>query len=287
MRIEGVTEEQNKEQLSSLQLVNLGRTNINQVKFLSHYEFSGNQKILKTLSKDPNLFLANLYKMKYQIFDAKIASIGEILNFKLRINESQNINEVNILTYAGNTFIPREVRGFEPDESIIYTIRFYSAKKIEIDADQVEDYVNNDNLVICDNEIYYHIVLGESVERYWVEDPIKAIFHLKSLGFFIGANDPNVKENIELLKSYTKEDEILMTSSEPIDIENFDSSIAIITKRKINWKLSDSIQFKFKQFVKKIPKKVNLLNKFKTSEPSDLQPDEISSEIEKNKLPRR
>ena len=44
MRIEGVTEEQNKEQLSSLQLVNLGRTNINQVKFLSHYEFSGNQK---------------------------------------------------------------------------------------------------------------------------------------------------------------------------------------------------------------------------------------------------
>ena len=49
MRIEGVTEEQNKEQLSSLQLVNLGRTNINQVKFLSHYEFSGNQKILKTL----------------------------------------------------------------------------------------------------------------------------------------------------------------------------------------------------------------------------------------------
>ena len=76
MRIEGVTEEQNKEQLSSLQLVNLGRTNINQVKFLSHYEFSGNQKILKTLSKDPNLFLAGLYKMKYQIFDAKIASIG-------------------------------------------------------------------------------------------------------------------------------------------------------------------------------------------------------------------
>ena len=41
MRIEGVTEEHNKEQLSSLQLVNLGRTNINQVKFLSHYEFSG------------------------------------------------------------------------------------------------------------------------------------------------------------------------------------------------------------------------------------------------------
>ena len=158
MRIEGVTEEQNKEQLSSLQLVNLGRTNINQVKFLSHYEFSGNQKILKTLSKDPNLFLANLYKMKYQIFDAKIASIGEILNFKLRINESQNINEVNILTYAGNTFIPREVRGFEPDESIIYTIRFYSAKKIEIDADQVEEYVNNPSLtkqVIsdCDSKV--------------------------------------------------------------------------------------------------------------------------------------
>ena len=158
MRIDEVTENQSKEQLSSLQLVNLGRTNINQVKFLSHYEFSGNQKILKTLSKDPNLFLANLYKMKYQIFDAKIASIGEILNFKLRINESQNINEVNILTYAGNTFIPREVRGFEPDESIIYTIRFYSAKKIEIDVDQVEEYVNNDNLIICDNEIYYHIV---------------------------------------------------------------------------------------------------------------------------------
>lgn len=287
MRIENHNEEQGKEQLSSLQLVNLGRTNINQVKFLSHYEFNGNQKILKTLSKEPNLFLANLYKVKYQIFDAKIASIGEILNFKLRINESQNINEVNILTYAGNTFIPREMRGFVPDESIIYTICFYSAKKIEIDAEQVEEYVNNDNLVICDNDVYYHIVLGESVERYWTEDPIKAIFHLKSLGFFIGANDPNIKENIELLKSYAEEDEILMTSSEPIDIENFDSSIAIITKRKINWKLSDVIQFKYKPYIKKIPKKVNLLNKYKTTEPSDLKPDEISPEIEKHKLPRR
>ena len=33
MRIEGVTEEQNKEQLSSLQLVNLGRTNITKLNF--------------------------------------------------------------------------------------------------------------------------------------------------------------------------------------------------------------------------------------------------------------
>ena len=287
MRIEENEDDQKKAKLTTLELVNFGRTNINQVKFLSHYEHNGSQKILKSLAKDPTLFLANLYKIKYQIFDAKIAPIGEILNFKLRINGSQNINEINILPYLGNAFIPKEVRGFIPDEEIIYTIRFYSAKKIEIEPEQVNEYVEMENLVLYEDEKYFHIILGESVEKGWVEDPIKGIFYLKSLGFYIGANDPNIKENIELLKSYGSEEEILMSATEPINIDDFDTSIAIIEKRKINWKLSDSIQFKFKVFGKKIPKKINVLNKYKTLEENGLLPDKISEEVEKLKMPRK
>ena len=287
MRIEENEDDQKKVKLTTLELVNFGRTNINQVKFLSHYEHNGSQKILKSLAKDPTLFLANLYKIKYQIFDAKIAPIGEILNFKLRINGSQNINEINILPYLGNAFIPKEVRGFIPDEEAIYTIRFYSAKKIEIEPEQVNEYVEMENLVLYEDEKYFHIILGESVEKGWVEDPIKGIFYLKSLGFYIGANDPNVKENIELLRSYGSEEEILMSATEPINIDDFDASIAIIEKRKINWKLSDSIQFKFKTFGKKIPKKINVLNKYKTLEENGLLPDKISEEVEKLKMPRK
>ena len=182
MRIEENEDDQKKAKLTTLELVNFGRTNINQVKFLSHYEHNGSQKILKSLAKEPSLFLANLHKIKYQIFDAKIAPIGEILNFKLRINGSQNVNEINILPYLGNTFIPKEVRGFIPDEEAIYTIRFYSAKKIEIEPEQVNEYVEMENLVLYEDEKYFHIILGESVEKGWIEDPIKGNLLFKIFG---------------------------------------------------------------------------------------------------------
>ena len=103
------------------------------------------------------------------------------------------------------------------------------------------------------------------------------------MGFYIGANDPNIKENIELL-SYGSEEEILMSATEPISIDDFDASIAIIEKRKINWKLSDSIQFKFKIFGKKNSKKINVLNKYKTIEDNGLLPDKIPEEVEKLKI---
>lgn len=264
--------------------INRGRTNILDVKFLSQYEKIQENIVLLGLNQKPEEFLKLFFGKKYSILDARISESGMIQNFKIRYENT--LNEYNVLNYGGSTFLPKEFRDFEVHENYIYTIRFWSARKIPVTEDMVESLVEDNQMVIGEDNNYWHIMLGDSIETHWVEDPYKAIFFLKSLGFYIGANDPNHKENIKIIKEYGSEDEILMSSLEPVIIDNITSSIAIITKRKISWNLSDSIQFRFREYQKKTPRKINPMNKLKVQE-SDLEPDQIDPRIDKLKTPRR
>ena len=157
-----------KDEQSLLELINKDRTDINEVKFLSHYELSKDKNnTLVHLTSDVKKFMIQL-RNDQPLIETRIDSDGEFSNFLFRLKNSKILNSVNILSYV-SADLPFELKGDLSDGTKIFTIKFFSAIKNEIDELQVDDLVENDEIVIMEDEKYLHIQIEDikSIEKYW------------------------------------------------------------------------------------------------------------------------
>lgn len=280
-----------QEEISLLELINKDRTNIQNVKFLTHYELSkdfGNP--LVHLTYDVQKFMLQL-RLDNPLIETTIDEDGGFSNFLFRLKNSKILNSVNILKYVTAESIPYELRSVT-NGTKIYIIRFFAATKEEVPDEDVEALVDDGKLVIMENDKYIKIDYNdnESIEKYWTEDVYKAIFAVKKKGFYIGLNDPDKKANLELLKEYAEEDTIYLFARNPMKIDNLKNvTLAQITMRTLPTNLNFLLKKKFKKYQNKVGRPASISSSYGLKDDrdgtSDLVPDEISEDIDKIKLP--
>ena len=277
-----------KEEQSLLELINKDRTNISSIKFLTHSELvkdKNNQ--LVHLTYDVPKFMLRL-RLEHPLIETRIDEDGEFSNFLFRLKNSNILNSVNILKYA-HSDVPFELRSIT-DGTKIFTIKFYAAIKNEVPEERVEALVDQDEVVIMEEEKYIHVEFSDfhSIEKYWTEDVYKAIYFLKRQGFYTGLNDPDRKNNMELLKEFAAEDTFYMFAKNPLTIDNLKNvTMAQVTVRTLPTNLKYLIKKKYKQFQNKVKRPENLNSKFsqKGEEQLPLIPDIIDSHLDKRRLP--
>lgn len=289
MKLSNETTEIREEQ-SLLELIGKDRTNIENVKFLTHYELSKDQENpLVHLTYEVQKFMLQL-RMDNPLIETTIDEDGGFSNFLFRLKNSKILNSVNILKYISSD-IPQELRTVT-DGTKIYIIRFFAAQKEEVKEEDVEDMVNDGKLVIMENDKYIRIDYDDrnSIEKYWSEDIYKAIFATKRKGFYMGLNDPDKKANIDLLKEYAGDETIYLFARNPLTIDNLKNvTLAQITMRTLSTNLNFLLKKKFKKYQNKVkrPQSINSMysNKDLGQIPTELVPDEINSDIDKHRLP--
>ena len=269
-------------EISLLELINKDRTNIDNVKFLTHYELGREyDNPLVHLTYDVQKFMLQL-RLDNPLIETTIDEVGGFSNFLFRLKNSKILNSVNILKYA-TAQIPTELRTI-PDGNKIYIIRFYAALKHRIKEEDVEPIIDDGGMVINESGINYHVVLDDttSIEKYWSEDIFKAIFATKKKGFYLGLNDPDKKANMEQLKEYANDEEVFLFAKNPLTIDNLHSvTVAQIKMRTLPTNLNSLLKKKYKQFKNNVKRPESIVAKFAaTSESKELVPDEIKSKIE-------
>ena len=262
MKLENNNEVQ-EENINLLELINKDKTNISGLKFLTHYELGKKiENPLVHLSADLTKFMLQL-RMDNPLIETTIDENGSFSNFLFRLKNSKILNSVNILRYI-SADIPHELKSV-PDGNKIYIIRFYAALKNEIQEDEVEALSDNGELVIMEDDKYFHIDYDDvnSIEKYWTEDVYKAIYSVKKKGFYAGFNDPDKKANMEYIKEYAQEDTMYLFAKNPLTIDNLKNvTLAQIKVRTIPVNLKHLIKKKFKKFQNRIKKVESLMNKF-------------------------
>ncbi len=284
-----IKDESEKENI--LSLIQRDRTNIDEVSILTHYEYVNDSKLrFCNITEKIKDFQKNIADKEYNIFEALISETGSIANYKFRLNHNREIlNEINILNYVSSD-IPRELRNqFEVSDNNIYIIRYFDFEKLVVSEEDVDQIIDDGGLVIQENGefIFLEKNYKKSVQKYWTEDPIKAIFKLKKDGFYLGTNSPDINENIELLNEYITEDEIIMFTNQNIVINKIKVNAVEIQKVKIPFKISEIVKKKFKKRENFVPRPKSVLSLYKTNEEQDFKIDTIDSKIDKIKLPRR
>lgn len=272
--------EQGKEQISLLELINKDRTNIDSVKFLTHYELGREyDNPLVHLTYDVQKFMLQL-RLDNPLIETTIDENGGFSNFLFRLKNSKILNSVNILKYAPAQ-IPTELREV-PDGNKIYIIRFYAATKNKVNEADVEAIIDDGGIVINENDVYYHIIFDDSlsIEKYWTEDIFKAIFATKKKGFYLGLNDPDKKANMEQLKEYAGDEEVFLFARNPVTIDNLHNvTVAQIKMRTLPTNLNSLLKKKFKQFKNNVKRPESIISKFSANEKVELVPDTIESKI--------
>ena len=277
-----------QEEINLLELINKDRTNINNIKFLTHYELSkelGNP--LVHLTYEVQKFMLQL-RLDNPLIETTIDEDGGFSNFLFRLKNSKILNSVNILKYI-NGEVPYELRSI-PDGTKIYIIRFYAATKEEVKEEEVDALVDDGKLVIQEDDKYILINYNDkdSIEKYWTEDIYKAIYAIKKKGFYIGLNDPDKKANMELLKEYKDEELLYLFARNPLTIDNLKYvTMAQIEMRTLPTNLNFLLKKKFKKFQNKIGRPQSINSKFSNKDENIVQltPDQIDSKLDKIKMP--
>ena len=271
-----------QEEIALLELINKDRTNINTLKFLTHYELSKekNNSIVH-LTSDVKKFMVQL-RNDDPLIETRIDEEGDFSNFLFRLKNSKILNSVNILKYITSE-VPFELRSV-PDGSKIYIIKYYAAYKQEISEEESDVLVDNDELVIMEEERFIHIDYKDekSLEKYWTDSVYKAIYYLKKQGFYTGLNHPDKAVNINLLKEYASEEVIYLFARNPITIDNLKNITMVqITERTIPTNLKFLIKKKFKKFQNKIKRVQSLNSRFISDEAHSaaLEPDLIEIDL--------
>lgn len=270
-----------------LSLINKNRTNIERIKFCSHYEgIREFNNPLCHLTNDIPKFMKQLRQKDY-LMEAIIDEDGDVSNFLFRLKNSNILNQLNILKYI-TADIPSELRTIT-DGNHIYIIRFYSAIKNKIKEEDAQAIVDDGGIVIYDKGDYYHFILEDvnSIEKYWSEDLYKAIFATKKIGFSLGLNDPDKKANMEMLKEFAGEDVVYLFANTAIQIDNLKNiNVAMVTRRAIP-NLKGILRKKFNKKKPRIPTQQNLTKKFLSSDNQELPEDEIDPMVDTIKLPHK
>ena len=270
-----------------LGLINKNRTNIERIKFCSHYEgIREFNNPLCHLTNDVSKFMKQLRQKDY-LMEAIIDEDGDVSNFLFRLKNSNILNRLNILKYI-TADIPSELKT-TTDGNHIYIIRFYSAIKNKIKEEDAQAIVDDGGVAIYDKGEYFHFIMEDvnSIEKYWSEDLYKAIFATKKIGFSLGLNDPDKKANMEMLKEFVDDDEVFLFANAAIQIDNLKNiNVAMITKRAVP-NLKGILRKKFNKKKPRIPSQQNLTKKFLVSEIQELPVDEIDPMVDKIKLPRK
>ena len=276
-----------EEEINLLELIGKDKTNINSVRFLTHYELGKEiENPLVHLSGDIQKFMVQL-RLEEPLIETTIDEDGSFSNFLFRLKNSKILNSVNILKYI-SADIPHELRTIT-DGNKIYIIRFYAAIKNEVQEEELDSLIDDGQLVIQEEDKFIHIKYNdrESIEKYWSEDIYKAIFAVKKKGFYMGLNDPDKKANIELLKEYNQEDTIYLFAKNPVTIDNLKNvTLAQIKVRTIPVNLKHLLRKKFKKYQNKIKKVDSIMSKYGSNKNSEqpqsigLVPDNIDSSFE-------
>ena len=267
-----------EENINLLELINKDKTNIGGLKFLTHYELGKKiENPLVHLSADIQKFMLQL-RAENPLIETTIDEDGGFSNFLFRLKNSKILNSVNILKYITSD-IPHELKSVT-DGNKIYIIRFYAALKNEVSEEEVEALSDNNELVIMEDNKYYHIDYDDkdSIEKYWSEDVYKAIFAVKKKGFYAGFNDPDKKANMEYLKEYAQEDTMYLFAKNPVTVDNLKNvTLAQIKVRTIPVNLKHLLRKKFKKFQNRVKRVESIMSKFgvKDDVVHDLQPDII------------
>lgn len=291
MFIESGSNVEQEGKVDLLSLIDRNQTNIENIKILTHYEHINDKNLrFHNITNKINDFLKNIAEKDYTIFDAMISNRGEISNFKFRFKDKMQIlNEINCLNYI-TADVPREFKNsFKISDGHIYIIRYFNFEKIEINEEEVEQIIDDGELVINENDkfIFLQKNYKNSIESYWTENPLKAIFKLKKDGFYLGANSPDINENIEIINSFIDEPEIILFTNQKIIINGMTVNGAEILKVKIPFKISEIIKKRFVKREKFIPRQKSVAQLYKTKEEQNFEIDNIDPKIDKIKLPRR
>ena len=284
------TEATREKSFDILKLIDRGQTDINDLVFLTQYEVNFN-KILRCVTNEVNQHMTSISTIDYAITDAIIDKDGTISNFHFRAKDKMSIlNEINILKYI-DSILPNEIKGFyEIDPNFIYVIKFIEVKKMEVTEEESEAIIDEGGIVIIENDKYQHLTYKERLvqEKYWTENIYKAIFYLKSLGFYLGLNDPTPEVNIEILKEFSKEDFIILLKEHNIIIDKIPVNMGIIQRIKIPTNLTNLLKKKYVKRISKFqkPKNLSAIYKSETNE-TNLAVDHIPEEFDKIKVPRR
>lgn len=288
MEISTVTKKE--ENLDILKFINRGQTTINELIFLTQYEISGLTKKLRCITNEVNNHMISIRNLDYGITNAVIDRDGMISNFNFRAKDKMGIlNEINLLKYI-DAQIPNEIKGVkEVDPNFIYLIKFVEVEKIQVDESDVEKIQDQDGLVIMENEDYFSLVYDEKdiKEKYWTEDIYKAIFYLKSLGFYLGLNDPDPEVNTEILKDLADEDILILLRERNIELDKNVVNMGIIQRIKIPTNLRNLIKKKYVKKYNNFNKPKNLSVVYKAQEQVELAVDDIPANFDKIKVPRR
>lgn len=284
------TETKKEENLDILKFINRGQTTINELIFLTQYEISGLTKKLRCITNEVNNHMISIRNLDYGITNAIIDRDGMISNFNFRAKDKMGIlNEINLLKYI-DAQIPNEIKGVkEVDPNFIYLIKFVEVEKIQVDESDVEKIQDQDGLVIMENEDYFSLVYDEkdTKEKYWTEDIYKAIFYLKSLGFYLGLNDPDPEVNTEILKDLADEDILILLRERNIELDKNVVNMGIIQRIKIPTNLRNLIKKKYVKKYNNFNKPKNLSVVYKAQEQVELAVDDIPANFDKIKVPRR
>lgn len=277
-----------------LKLIDRGQTDINDLVFLTQYEVNFN-KILRCVTNEVKQHMISISTIDYAITNAIIDKDGIISNFQFRAKDKMSIlNEINILKYI-DSILPNEIKGFyEVDPNFIFVIKFVEVKKIEVSEKESEAIIDDGGIVVLENEKYQHLTYKEKniQEKYWTENIYKAIFYLKSLGFYLGLNDPSPEVNVEILKEFAGEDVLILLKEQSIDIDKIPVNMGIIQRVKIPTNLTYLLKKKYVKRMNNFPKPKNLSALYKkdnsdNSEAINFPVDQIPSEFDKIKVPRR
>lgn len=259
-----------------------GRTNIDRIKFLFHFEddsidHSHNIRLLH-FTHNYEKFMKNLHRDNVKIFNSNIGPKGNLKHLSFRTVENMKISHlVSILDWTEDVIVPKEFRT-EIDNNIIYRIQIgQSTENIISDEEVVDQLIEDDEIVLNGGDdifIHHEIDIKSIKDVYWSESLFRAIFFLKNKGFYLGINNPCTQDAIQELKSYIDEDEVMMLHKDTIKVDNFDCNFARIIKMNLQEPLSDIIKTKYVPPKKKINKSVNVAKKYLQPEKEDLPADE-------------